>query len=258
MTSTAIWEAFYDIRPLIFGHRGAPFSAPANTLPAFELAAQQGAHGIELDVQLSCDGHLAVIHDFAVDATTDGTGLVKDSSLAALQTLDAGGWFAPEFAGTRIPTLDDVFEAVGQRVFINVEIKLFRIFTNGIEQAVAECIARHNMQHRVLVSSFNPLTLRRFRRVLPEVPIGYLHARKTPAIVHLLTKGIDYEAYHPQDEFVNAALVARAHSAGQIVNAWTVNDVARGRALRDLGVDGIITDVPDQMVAALHQPADGG
>lgn len=253
MTSSAILEALVDSRPLIFGHRGAQAYAPANTLPAFELAAQQGAHGIELDVHLSRDGHMVVIHDFAVDATTDGIGRVTDLSLDALRALDAGRWFAPEFAGTRIPTLDEVFEAVGKRLFVNVEIKSRSVRTRGIEQAVAACILRHNMQHRVIVSSFSPLALRRFRRVLPTVPLGFLYGVGVTAVTKLLTRSFPYEAEHPQALLVDTALMAQAQRAGRIVNVWTVNDVARGRELRDLGVHGLITDAPDRMVAAMTQ-----
>nr|MCU0514644.1 glycerophosphodiester phosphodiesterase [Anaerolineae bacterium] len=143
---------------LVFGHRGAKAYAPMNTLPAFELAATQGAHGIELDVHRSRDGYPVIVHDFTVDHTTDGRGLVTALTLAELKALDAGSWFSPAFAGTRIPTLDEVFAAVGQRLYINVEIKAAHEDSDGVEQVVADCIVRHAMQRRVLVSSFNPLT----------------------------------------------------------------------------------------------------
>ncbi|MFZ4814035.1 MAG: glycerophosphodiester phosphodiesterase, partial [Phototrophicaceae bacterium] len=118
-------EALYadHTLPLVFGHRGAMAYAPMNTLAAFELAAQQGAHGIELDVWLSADDALVVIHDFEVNHTTNGEGRVGSMSLAEIKALDAGSWFSPEFAGTQIPTLDEVFETVGKKVFVNVEIK---------------------------------------------------------------------------------------------------------------------------------------
>jgi glycerophosphoryl diester phosphodiesterase len=119
----AILDEIYQGRTLVFGHRGAKAYAPMNTIPAFELAAQQGADGAELDVHLSRDGNPIILHDFSVDATTDGSGLARTMTLAQLKDLDAGGWFGDAFRGVRIPTLDEVFEAVGSRLYINVEIK---------------------------------------------------------------------------------------------------------------------------------------
>lgn len=243
-----VLEAMYTIRPMIFAHRGAAAYAPPNTLPAFELAIAQGAHGVELDVHLSLDGHLVVIHDFSVDATTDGTGLVADLTLDNLKALDAGSRFAPAFAGTRIPTLDEVFETVGRHSYINVEIKSHSADTDGLEAAVAKCILRHQMHERVIVSSFNPLALKRFRHALPTVPIGFLYGLDSPG----LPQDLICEAYHPHADLIDETFIAQAHAAGKLVNAWTVNDPARGRVLRDLAVDGIITDVPDQMLAAVQ------
>src|SRR5690606_28189003 len=116
---------------LVFGHRGAKAYAPMNTIPAFELAAEQGADGIELDVHRSKDGHAVIVHDFTVDETTDGNGTVTEMTLAQLKELDAGSWFGEGFHGVQIPTLDEVFEAVGERLLINVEIKSNMQDTDG-------------------------------------------------------------------------------------------------------------------------------
>ena len=110
----------YQGRTLVFGHRGARAYAPMNTIPAFELALKQGTDGVELDTHLSSDGVLIVLHDFTVDSTTDGNGYAKDMTLSELKELDAGKKFGEAFIGTCIPTLDEVFEAVGKKLFINV------------------------------------------------------------------------------------------------------------------------------------------
>lgn len=252
MNAHDIIQAMYeDGQPLIFGHRGAMAYAPMNTLPAFELAAVQGAHGIELDVHRSADGYPVIVHDFTVDATSDGSGTVTAMTLAQLKALDAGAWFDPRFAGTRIPTLDEVFEAVGSRLYINIEIKSMTPETDGVEQVVADCIARHNMGARVIVSCFNPMTLKRFRAIAPEVPLGYLYHPGIPDEVRALADDLTCEAYHPYYEMIDAELVAESGAVGRIINAWTVNDPARAVALRDLGVRGIITDHPDKILAAL-------
>ncbi|HBY09528.1 MAG TPA: glycerophosphodiester phosphodiesterase, partial [Chloroflexi bacterium] len=109
-------------RPAIFAHRGASAYAPENTLAAFKLAVDQGADAIELDAKLCADGQIIVIHDQTVERTSNGAGKVADLPLSALQELDAGSWFGLEFKGEPIPTLDEVFEAVGQKIFINIEL----------------------------------------------------------------------------------------------------------------------------------------
>lgn len=252
MKAAELVKHVYARTPLIFGHSGAQAYAPANTLPAFELAVRQGADGTELDVHRSKDGHPVVIHDFTVDRETDGTGNVADLTLADLKALDAGVRFAPEFAGTRIPTLDEVFEAVGKQLLINVEIKSMTRETDGVEETVAQCILRHNMQERVIISSFNPMALRRFRAQLPDVPLGFLYAPSMPAVVIELISGFGYEAFHPEHNLIDEALVGASHAMGHVVNAWTVNDTARAVDLAKLGVDLIMTDMPDQIRSAIQ------
>ena len=247
-----VLDAMYGDKPmLVFGHRGASAAAPMNTLSAFELAADMGADGVELDVHRSADGEAVIVHDFTVEGTTDGTGTVQEMTLAQLKALDAGSWKDPSFAGMRIPTLDEVFEAVGDRLYINVEIKSQSRKTDGIEQLIADKITRYGMQRRVLVSSFNPLSVRRFRQIMPEVPVGYLTAPDVPGFVDWLTLGMSYEAFHPFHETIDEALVADASKRGHRVHTWTVNDPARAVALRKLGVGIVITDKPDDIIHAL-------
>jgi glycerophosphoryl diester phosphodiesterase len=251
MTANEIIQAMYDRQALVFGHRGAHAYAPMNTLPAFDLAVAQGAHGIELDVHRSHDGYPVIVHDFTVDSTSDGRGRVADMTLAQLKALDAGAWFDPKFAGTRVPTLDEVFEAVGARIYVNVEIKSESLETDGVEQVVADCIARHDMARRVIVSSFNPLSIARFRALAPDVPVAFLDwAGATPEI-RQMAGHLVYEAYHPEAAMIDAAMVAMETRAGRVINTWTVNDPARARQLVEMGVRGIVTDMPDVILNAL-------
>ena len=243
-------ENIYQGRTLVWGHRGARAYAPMNTIPSFELALKQGANGIELDTHLSKDGKLIVLHDFTVDSTTDGKGLAKDMTLAQLKALDAGSSFSPEYSGTRIPTLDEVFEAVGKKLFINVEIKSESEVTDGVEQAVADCISQHGLTNSVIVSSFNPLALKRFRAILPAVPIGYLYAPDYDFSAAM--EGFPHEARHPQDQMIDAAYMDWAKKNNYRVNTWTVNDPERAVTLRDLGVDAVITDKPDVIIEAVR------
>lgn len=244
-------ENIYQGRTLVWGHRGARAYAPMNTIPSFELALTQGATGIELDTHLSKDGQLIVLHDFSVDATTDGKGLAKDMTLAQLKELDAGSSFSAAYAGVRIPTLSEVFEAVGKKCFINVEIKSETQDTDGVEQAVADCIRQHGLEASIIVSSFNPLALKRFRDILPSAAIGYLYAPDYDFSAAM--EGLPHEARHPQDMMVDATYMTWARQHNYRVNTWTVNDPQRAAELYKLGVDAIITDKPDVIIEAISE-----
>jgi glycerophosphoryl diester phosphodiesterase len=241
-----IIEVIRQKAPVILGHRGSKSDAPMNTLPAFALALEQGADGFELDVQLSADGVPVVIHDDTVDATTNGTGVVTDMTLESLQMLDAGSWFAPQFAETRIPTLAQVFEQFGQRAWINVELKTMASDPKPLASAVANCIVEYNMQERVLISSFHPLALQSFRRILPEIAIGYL--LDPDYDTRSLMQDISYEAFHPRYTMVDEAMMQNEKQANRLVNVWTINDPQEAQRLFELGVHTFITDYPAKLV----------
>lgn len=254
MGAQEILKRMYDGRVLVFGHRGALAYAPMNTIPAFELAAEQGAHGVELDVHLSLDGKLVVIHDFKVDATTDSTGWVADMTLRKLKTLDAGRWYDEKFAGERIPTLDEVFEAVGERLYVNIEVKSISAETRGIEDAVLECIVEHNMQERVIVSSFNPYVLKNFRLIAPDIPIGYLTSGATmQGPTQVMLNLWEFDAQHLHVDLIDETRMGWAKESRHWVNAWTVNDPKRATELVKLGVNGLITDQPDTVLEAIRE-----
>jgi glycerophosphoryl diester phosphodiesterase len=241
-------------RTLNWAHRGASGHAPQNTLAAFRLAAEMGADGIELDVHLCADDHVVVIHNGTVDATTDGQGRVRDLTLDALQSLDAGSWHSPRFAGQRIPTLEQVFADVGQRLLINVEIKgeLGRRTSGQLEAAVVQLIEAHALVDRVIVSSFFPGSLRWVRKLNPDIPLGFLYSgrvhKRLPLWFYRLL--VPYDALHPAYDLVDAAYVARAGSKNPL-NVWTVNDEADLRRMCELGVTGIITNYPDRLARIL-------
>jgi glycerophosphoryl diester phosphodiesterase len=219
-----------------------------NTLPSFLLAAEQGADGVELDVWLSKDGHLVVIHDDTVDATTDGHGSPQAMTLAELKALDAGRWFDVRYTGTRIPTLEEVFDALPQDFLINIEIKKAdntSTETDGIETAVADCIRQHNAQERVIVSSFSMNALEHFHKAMPELRdgLGFLYA--TPDQLRDAENAFEITFLHPFHEIVTSDLMTQHIDLGSMTNVWTVNDAIQMRALIDMGVNGIITDMPD-------------
>lgn len=242
-------------RPLNLAHRGASTVAPENTLPAFERALALGADGIELDVQQTRDGALVVIHDETLERTTNGKGYVRSYTLAELKQLDAGAWLAPEWAGTRIPTVDEVFDTLPTTAVVNLELKGVSWKSAGLEAATLALIRRRALWDRVIVSSFNPVALWRLRHAAPQLRLGLLFAPAMPLPLarawarHLLPLA----ALHPMAAMVTPRLIAASHDAGLDVNVWTVNEPAQMRTLIDQGVDGIITDVSDALAAVLAE-----
>jgi len=232
--------------PAVFAHRGASRFAPENTLAAFQLAVRQKADGIELDVKLSADQQLVVIHDQTVQRTTNGSGPVRAMPLAALRELDAGARFDPAFAGEKIPTLGEVFETVGRETLINIELTNYATPLDGLPELAANLVQHHGMQARVLFSSFNPIALFRIRRKLPETPVGLLtFAGRYGSLVRGLTRGwLSYQTLHPNAAEVTPALLQWAHNAGRRVYPYTVNDPDEMQKLGAWGVDGIFTDDP--------------
>lgn len=246
--------SFYLDRPLNLAHRGASYEAPPNTLSAFLLAAELGADGIEFDVQLSKDGQPVVIHDFAVDATTNGHGWVYDKTLAELQALDAGSWFDPMFAGERIPTLAEVLDAVGSRLLLNVELKTPGARDRGLAVVVVRSLAERGLLDRAVISSFNPLAIWQVKRLERRAATGLLYAGDLPfflrrAWFRFLVRP---SALHPHYKLVDGASVRRAKWQGYRVNAWTVDDLSDMWQLVWHGVDGIITNRPDLLREVLQ------
>ena len=222
-------------RPLIIGHRGASAAAPENTLAAFALAQEQGADGIELDVQLSADGWPVVIHDSKLERTTNGQGSVQNFSLAQLQELDAG-------EGQPIPTLDEVFETFGPSFLYNVELKTAALRDTGLAAAVADRIQAHHVENQTVVSSFNPLAVRRARRHLTQSTwVAHLSYTSTLKYKYLLAPS---QAVHPHYRLVDADYMAWAKKMGWRVHVWTVDDPAEAQRLLNLGVHAIITNQP--------------
>jgi glycerophosphoryl diester phosphodiesterase len=242
-------------KPLNLGHRGASAAAPANTLAAFGLALELGADGFELDVQLTSDNEMVVIHDYSVDHTTDGTGLVRQKTLAELKTLDAGARFAPRFAGERIPTLREVFAAFGKRAFINVEVKSTSPRGNGLEQRLIALIREYGLGERMVVSSFNPFALWRMRRLAPDLKLALLYSDDLPA--YLRNRWLAFlshpDAMNPKYTMATTGHVRWAQAHGYGLYVWTVDDEAEMRRLASLDVTAIISNKPDVLGRVLSE-----
>jgi len=232
--------------PLVIAHRGASIIAPENTLLAFRLAAELGADAIEFDAKLTADGHVVIHHDRTLDRTTDGFGPLSARTLEELQRLDAGSHLDSKYTGECIPTLKQVFQEVGDRMLMNIELTNYAQPFNELTEVVFQMVCEFDLMKRVLISSFNPIALIKMRRLAPEIPLGLLVMDKKPFwLITLFRLMTPYQAYHPSFPMVDNQLVQREHTLGNQVNVWTVNEKDQIREMMNIGVDGVITDAPD-------------
>jgi len=242
-------------KPLLLAHRGASAYAPENTLAAFQLAMQQGAHGVELDAKLSADGEIVVMHDASVDRTMEGRGKVNELSLAALREFKAGGRFSDRFPNERIPTLVEVLETLGSRALINIELTNYSTSRDGLPELAADLVEKMDLQATVLFSSFLPANLKRVRHKLPQARVailalpglagwpgrGWLGRQAAPDIVH------------PHHSDITPGFVRQEHARGRRVHTWTVNDPRAARAFLLMGIDGLISDDPPAMLQVMEE-----
>ena len=235
---------------LVIAHRGASAYAPENTIPAFELAVQQGADMLELDVHRSADGVLVIFHDDTTERWDGQKRVATACTLAELQALDIGG--------AHVATLAEVCALARQhQVRRNVEIKGL-----GIGAAVAHMLRDERIEDLVLISSFEAGALREVAAASPHLPRAYLMGNDTyrpdvrfrEAWPFGALRRLGAAAWHPASELpLLAWLIPRVRRAGFAVNVWTVDDVVTMRRLIALGVDGIITDVPDVLRGVLRE-----
>ncbi|MFI9626528.1 glycerophosphodiester phosphodiesterase [Streptomyces sp. NPDC052042] len=231
----------------VIAHRGASSAAPENTLVSDEVARRGGAEYIENDVQPSKDGVPYVLHDSTVDRTTNGKGSIRSLTSTQLDALDAGSWFGPSYAGTRIPTLaaqlDDLRTRGGDML---LEIK--GAHTRDEVAAIVKTVRDHGMADRVFVQSFEVDALKYTYELAPELPLGLLRGSLDDDPV-ALAKELHLASYNPSDDALSKrpGVVADLHRAGVAVMVWTVDSPARWQALETGGVDGIITNRPAEL-----------
>jgi glycerophosphoryl diester phosphodiesterase len=236
----------------VIGHRGASARALENTTEAFRRAAQDGADGVELDVLCCATGEVVVFHDDDLVRLGTRPERIADLPFAAVREVTLVG-------GGRIPTLAEAFEACGPDLLVNVELKTSGWRDGAIAaliERVSEAIDGAGTASRVLVSSFSPAAVGRWRRRRPDVAAALLFERdaRLPLRRAWALPVLRPFAAHPEQVLCTPDAVARWHSAGFAVNTWTVDDPARLRALRDMGVDGMISNDPAAARAALAAP----
>jgi glycerophosphoryl diester phosphodiesterase len=249
-------DEFYDhsARTRVIAHRGFSGAAPENTLAAIRAAIEAGADMAEIDVTLSSDNQVVVIHDETLDRTTNGSGEVSRFSRAELRELDAGSWFGPSFVGERIPTLDEVLTAVEGRILLNVEIKSEAV-VRGVVEKVASAIREHEMAELVVVSSFSPDALRQMHEVAPEIRTAVLYNTRYHEgsdAVEIVTD-LGASVFNIKRQRLTRKMLRRCRENDIPVGLYTVNKPRRLRRLVKKSIDAIFTDHPDRLIAILNQ-----
>ena len=231
-------------RTQVTAHRGFSRVAPENTLPAFEAAMDCGADYIELDVQLTADGELVVIHDEKLDRTTNGKGMVSKYTYEQLKKLSAGSWFGEdgEFDDTEIPLFRDVLELVGKDIMLNIEIKKSGDPKKTAEKTV-ELIEEYGIVKSCYVTSFSYPALKKVKQLNPKIKTAFI-ANLATATSYAQLPYID--AVSMNYLFVNQSVVNSAHHHGKRIFVWTVDRQSEMKKMMALGVDNIITDRPDK------------
>ncbi len=228
----------------IWAHRGASFYAPENTLEAFDIAVKQKSDGVELDVQLSKDGELVVIHDETIDRVSDGRGYVKDYTLNELKKFNVAKLF-PQYGFSTIPTLEEVYSLLKPtELNINVELKTGSIFYEGIEGKLIDLAQKMNMEDRIIYSSFNHYSLLNLRKLNKNVEIGLL-------VSDLYVDVIDYainlgaDALHPIGHMLKLpGFIEESKAKNMKLHVWTVDNEEQIKLLNQYGIDAIITNKP--------------
>lgn len=241
--------------PMIWGHRGASAHAPENTLPAFKLAVEQGADGVELDVWRCGSGEVVVTHNQDLSILTGSPGNVENTPLDTLKQLDFKGPKWPGWNRVSLPTLPEVLEVVQGLAWINIEVKGKHFFNRGIEAAIVADLKSMGLMEKTIVSSFNPASLARFQKLTPSLHRGLLFKSQTALPLRRAVARYWVRPYslHPNLPLLSQQWCARARKKNQKVVAWTINNIQDlDRCIR-YGVDAMITDDPAWLRSELER-----
>ena len=232
---------------LNFAHRGSLTEAPENTLSAVQKALEHGAKAIELDVQLTKDDELIVIHDHHLRRFTKQTSKrIKDLTVKEIKNLDIGSAFSPAFKGETLATLDEILALCPKEVLLNIEIKNIPVIYKGIEEKLLHCLERHQRLNHTIVSSFDHVALQNIQELNADVKVGVLfYYRMIKPWEYIKNSGLKAYSIHLNDVTVDEETIKRSHDAGLKIYAYTVNEFSRYKELIEAGMDGVFSNNPD-------------
>jgi len=228
-------------------HRGASGEFPENTRLAFEKAIEAGADMIELDCQMTRDGHVVIFHDEKLLRTARVRGTLRSKSLAELKKLDIGSWFKPTFKDQRILTLEEALEVVAGKVGLCLEVKCFDESAPGIELKILFVLSHYDYLDRTIISSFDYRCLARVRELAPEALLGVIVGSESREDAIDVARQLGATSIHAQKELVTYDFLRRAWDDGLDVFVWTVNNVRDLETFASLGVQGLISNYPRRL-----------
>ncbi len=248
-------------QPLVIAHRGSSGNAPENTLVSFRKAIEMGADFIELDIHLSKDGELIVMHDETVNRTTNGKGKIRELTLAEIKGLDAGSWFNEEFKGVVVPTLGEVLELTKlvstsktkegfpRLCKILIEVKGTSQKYPGIEKKLLDLLINNNSLSQCIIQSFDPGILGQLNKLdsslnLHLLVIGGLFPKKIPSYI---------KAINPNFHFATEKKINKLHLQNRKIFVWTVNEEKKMKKMIEAGVDGVISNYPERLIKLIKK-----
>ncbi|SDX02910.1 glycerophosphoryl diester phosphodiesterase [Marininema mesophilum] len=252
-------------------HRGASGHAPEHTMPSYELGKKMGADYTEIDIQMTKDGKLINMHDETLDRTTEGTGAVKDHTLAEIKKLDAGSWFNkeypklanPKFVGLKVPTLDEVLTHFGNKTKYYIETKSPEVYP-GMEEKLLKTLKAHGLltpealkKKQVIIQSFSAASLKKIHKINPQIPLIQLLWYEEKGLGKITEKEmdeIDNYAYGvgPNIEKINRDYVQKVRKHGLDIHPYTINDKKQMKQAIEWGVTGMFTNYADRLTKILH------
>jgi glycerophosphoryl diester phosphodiesterase len=241
-------------RTWVIAHRGFSGRAPENTVAAIREAIEIGADMAEIDVTLTADNRVVVIHDETLQRTTNGSGNVAEHDFDEIRSLDAGSWFAPQFAGEKVPTLGEVLDLVKGQILLNVEIKSEAV-DRGISDKVAAAIKERGMTDQVIVSSFSPTALEQMHAVAPEIRTAVLYNKELqrgqdPVEI---VRGLGASAFNIRGSRLKAKMLRSCREQGIPVAVYTVDKPRKMKRWVKKGIDAIFTNHPDRLLEVLEK-----
>lgn len=237
----------------LIGHRGAAADAPENTLISIRRALDLGVDRIEIDVHLTSDRQVVLMHDRTLNRTTNGSGEVRRHSLADIRQLDAGRWFNPSFEGEKVPTLEEVLELIDGKCQLMIEVKEHGGYDPGIEEAVAQVIRKYKAHAWCVVISMRHRVVADFHRLVPDIRLHRSYVGKIPLLPLYLGTSLGVrgprsypyvEEFNLNGGFISRCFMKKAERLNKKVNAWTIDHPEHAEKLLKKGVHGIITNCP--------------
>ncbi len=227
----------------IIAHRGYSGAYPENTMLSFRKAVEHGAAAIELDIHLSKDGEVMIIHDESLMRTAGVDGFVFDYTRSELEKISAGKTKNDAFGFTPVPSLEEYLEMIkGTRLYTNIELKTVPVCYPGIEEKAIDLVRKAGVEDRIVFSSFNWLSIFRIRQIAPSFPVGLLFDGMKLRGIGREIRSAGLECYHPSFKLLDDESVGELHESGVRINVWTVNDESEMRRCHDWGIEGLITN----------------